>query len=488
MEPSVANGECMTASSARVLAALLFGLLLCFGAGRPARADSDVIVLEQGSSTIVDAPGLTRVATGDAAVAGVVPMGTSQVIINGKGPGRTTIYVWSAYGGAQKYEVYVSGQVPNDLAKMVKAALNLPTIQVIAFRNAVVVRGTVKDQSVSDYIDSVLKRFNGVAGQLGQQLVNATYVPHPLGAIEEELAHVPGASNIHLDYDNSVGGTPGNIIVSGEVRDRQQAEMVLDKARGLAGRFLGSNAKIIDRLSVDLATQIDIKVYVLEVDKTGESDLGLHLQGATFTPGGNSYILGNPSYTAVESARNLGKAATIGAFFRTVTLAPTLDFVLTSGHGRVLSSPDLVTMPGSEAKFLVGGQIPYTYAAGLGAVSVQFQEYGVQLDVTPTILGNGKIECKIAPTVSDLDYTNVVSLNGTTLPGLKISQLSTDVITSEGEGVVMGGLLRHLQQKEIYKVPGLSAIPILGLLFQSVHYTNQETNVVFVMVPTVINQ
>jgi pilus assembly protein CpaC len=167
---------------------------------------------------------------------------------------------------------------------------------------------------------------------------------------------------------------------------------------------------------------------------------------------------------------------------------PTLDLVLQSGHGRILSSPDLVTLPGQDAKFLVGGQIPYTYSAGFGSVSVQFQQYGVQLDVTPTILGDGKIETKIAPTISDLDYTNSVSLNGTTVPGLTISQLSTDVITSEGEAVVMGGMLRHLEQKTIYKVPGLSAIPILGQLFQSVHYTNNETNVVFVMLPTVINQ
>jgi Flp pilus assembly secretin CpaC len=479
----------MTRFCARVLAAFVFcaGVISLAARPVPAFADSDVIVLETGSSTIVDAPGLTRVATGDAAVAGVVPVGTSQIVINGKGPGRTTVYVWSAYGGAQKYDVYVSGQVPNDLAKMVKAALNLPAVQVISFRNAVIVRGSVRDQSVSDYVDSVLKRFNELASKMNQSLVNAVFVPHPLGAVEEELAHIPGASNIHLDYDQTQGGA-GNIIVSGEVRDRQQAEMVMSKARGLAGRFLGTNAKVIDRLAVDLTSQVDVKVYVLEVDKTGESDLGLHLQSATFLPGGNTYTLTPPNYPIIESTRGLGKALTIGAFFRTITLAPTLDLLLTSGHGRILSSPDLVTLPGVDAKFLVGGQIPYTYSSGLGTVSVQFQQYGVQLDVTPTILGNGKIECRIAPTVSDLDYTNSVSLNGTLVPGLKISQLSTDVITSEGEGVVMGGLLRHLEEKQIYKVPGLSAIPILGRLFTSVHYTNQETNVVFVMLPTVINQ
>ncbi|MBV8723193.1 MAG: pilus assembly protein N-terminal domain-containing protein [Candidatus Eremiobacteraeota bacterium] len=480
----------MRSFNARVLAALLFGVALCFGSTLAARADSDVIVLETGSSTIVDAPGLTRVATGDATIAGVVPLGTGQVVINAKAPGRTTVYVWASYGGVTKYQVYVSGQVPNDLAKMIRAALNVPNVQVVSFRNAVVVRGTVKDQAVSDYVDSVLSRFTALAKAQNQTLVNALYVPHPLGAIEEELAHIPGASNIHLDYDQSTAGA-GNIIVSGEVRDRQQAEMVMDKARGLAGRFLATNAKVIDRLAVDLTSQVDVKVYVLEMDNSGLSQLGVNFQGGQPNPSNPAEILPvPPSFPIIENgnAGHPGKAFTIGAFFRNVFLMPTLDLVLESGHGRILSSPDLVTLPGEEAKFLVGGQIPYTYSSGFGSVSVQFQQYGVQLDVTPTILGNGKIETKIAPTVSDLDYTNAVSLNGTTVPGLKISQLSTDVITSEGEGIVMGGLLRHLQQKEIFKVPGLSAIPILGALFQSVHYTNNETNVVFVMLPTVINQ
>jgi pilus assembly protein CpaC len=480
----------MTSFSVRVLAALFFALGALGFWPTAARADSDVIVIETGQSTVIDAPGVTRVATGDAAVAGVVPLGSGQVVINGKGPGRTTVYIWSAFGGPEKYDVFVSGQVPNDLAKMIRTALNLPSVQVVSFRNAVIVRGTVADQGVSDYIDSVIHRFTDLAHSQNQTLVNAVYVPHPLGAIEEELSHIPGASNIHLDYDQTTAGA-GNIIVSGEVRDRQQAEMVLAKARGLAGRFLGTSAKVIDRLAVDLASQVDIKVYVLEMDTTGLSQLGVNFQAGYPNPSNpTQYMPVPPSFPIAEGPgpSSAGKAFTIGSFFRTVFLLPTLDLVLQSGHGRILSAPDMVTLPGQEAKFLVGGQVPYTYSSGFGAVSIQFEQYGVQLDVTPTILGDGKVETHIAPTVSDLDYTNTVSLNGTTVPGLTISQLSTDVITSEGEAVVMGGMLRHLEQKTIYKVPGLSAIPILGQLFQSVHYTNNETNVVFVMLPTVINQ
>lgn len=480
----------MTSRSALVLIALfsLFtaGLFLCFPAA--VFADSDTIVLETGTSTIIDTPGLTRVATGDATIAGVVPIGTSQVVINAKAPGRTTVHVWTAYGDVRRYEIYITGQAPNDLAAMIKAAINLPNVQVISFRDAVVIRGTVTDLSEDARIRDVISRFDEFAKAEHFSIIDTVFVPHPLGQVDRELASIPGASNIRLDYDPK--GT-GNIIVSGRVRDRQQAEQVLQKARGLAGPFLSADAKVIDRLALDLTSQVDVKVYVLEVDKTGMSQLGIYLQGAQPNPSNPNQIqLVNPSFPFIEDSQagGIGKAFNIGAFFRTVFLAPTLDLVLQSGHGRVLSAPDLVTMPGNEAKFLVGGQIPYTYASGLGTVSVQFQNYGVQLDVTPTILGNGKIECKIAPTVSDLDYTNAVPLNGGTIPAIKLSQLSTDVITSDGQGIIMAGLLRHLQQKDIYKIPGLSSIPILGALFQSVHYTNNETNVVFVMEPVVINQ
>ncbi|HTU81057.1 MAG TPA: pilus assembly protein N-terminal domain-containing protein [Candidatus Acidoferrales bacterium] len=473
----------MTGRSVRFIAPLLFlvGFCTCFPI--MAVADSDTIVLESGASTIVEAPGLTRVATGDSGIAGVVPIGTQEVIINAKGPGRTTVYVWSQDGNVTRYEVYVSGQLPNDLAQMVKAAIGIPDVQVVSIRNAVIVRGVAKDLGEAQYIDSVIARFSEFAKQEHQSIIDTVFVPHPLGELDDELQRMPGASGIRMDYDPK--GT-GDIIVSGRVHDRQEAEEVLAKARGLAGPFLASDAKVIDRLAVDVTSQIDVKVYVLEVDKTGMSDIGVEFNG--YNPVTQELV--NPSFPVVEDqqAGSPGKAFNIGAFFRTIFLAPTINLLLQTGHGRILSSPDLVTLPGSEAKFLVGGQIPYTYSSGLGTVSIQFQQYGVQLDVTPTILGNGKIECKIAPTISDLDYTNEVMLNGTAVPGLTTSQLSTDVITSEGEGVLMGGLLRHLQQKVITKIPGLSAIPILGQLFQSVNYTNNESDVVFVVTPVVINQ
>jgi pilus assembly protein CpaC len=250
---------------------------------------------------------------------------------------------------------------------------------------------------------------------------------------------------------------------------------------------LAADGKLIDRMATDQNSQIDIKVYVLEVDRTALSNLGVQLQSATFQQNG-TYTLGQPSFPAVEEPQGAGGALKIGAFFRTITLAPTLNLLEQEGHIRVLSSPDLVTTPGNNATFLVGGSFPVPFSTGLGQVSVQYQPFGVQLNVTPTLLGNGAVEAKIQPEVSDLDFQDAVSENGFLIPALKSSKLSTDVITQPGESIIMGGMLRRMESRVIQKIPLLGDIPILGQLFRSTNYQNQQSDVVFVMTPQVITR
>jgi pilus assembly protein CpaC len=190
----------------------------------------------------------------------------------------------------------------------------------------------------------------------------------------------------------------------------------------------------------------------------------------------------------VEEPQGPGGALKVGAFFRTITLAPTLNLLMTEGHARLLSSPDLVTVPGNNATFLVGGSIPIPFSTGLGQVSIQYQTFGVQLNVTPTLLGNGAVEAKIQPEVSDLDFQDGVQENGFLIPALKTSKLSTDIITQPGESIIMGGMVRRVEQRFIQKVPLLGDIPILGQLFRSTNYQNNQSDVVFVMTPQVITR
>ncbi|HEV3140956.1 MAG TPA: hypothetical protein VGY57_10590, partial [Vicinamibacterales bacterium] len=276
-----------------------------------------------------------------------------------------------------------------------------------------------------------------------------------------------------------------------KVPDEQLAQRVVQRAKTLAGTYLAADGKVIDRLEVANASQINVKVYVLEVDATALNQLGVRLESAIQDPNNpNNLIPADPSFPIVEGpqAGNLGKALNVGAFFRTTRLAPTLDLIIQNGHARVLSSPNLVALPGNQATFLVGGQIPYVFSTGLGQVSVAFKDYGVQLNVTPTLMPNGSIETKITPDISNLDYQNAVQMNGFFIPALKESKISTDVITKPGQSIIMGGLLNRVEQKTIAKIPALGDLPILGKLFQSTRYSDGQTDVVFIMTPEVLNQ
>ncbi len=464
----------------------------------PTRAAADsvqVLSLQTGHSVILTFESLTRVAVGDGRIAGVVPVGTTQLVINGKAPGHTTIFIWTDGGRKRStYEVSVSSQGLDDIARTLRAAINEPSVQVVAFNYNIIIRGMVADVAAYNRIDTILKRFQGIkfvetggGGGGNFPIINAVSIAKPLGPLQDEIASLPGGRDLRVDAD-----AKGNVIVSGSVRDATQEQNVLDRVKGLAGPYLSSDGKVVDRLGVDQTTQVDVKVYVLEVDDTASSTLGLQLESAQQTmAGGQLTYGGTPSFGVVENPSQSGlpgKALTVGAFTKISYLEPTLNLLMAQGHAHLLSSPNLVTVPGQEATFLVGGQIPIPVSNGLGSVSIQYKEFGVNLKVTPTLLGNGSVDSKINPEISSLDSADGVTINGFVIPALKTSKLTTEVITSSGESIVMGGLLQHTEMKTIQKIPLLADIPILGQLFRSTQYQKSDTDVVFVMTPTIVTR
>ena len=467
----------------RIVASAVIFIMAALAA--PVCADQvSLISIQSGHSILLKAEGLTRVAVGDGRIAGVVPIGTSQVVVNAKAPGHTTVFVWAG-GKRVTYEVTVTEQQLDDLAQMLRSAIGAPGVQIVTFDHSIVIRGSVTDGAQLQQITDIMSRFDPIAKEQGAVLVNAVTISQNLGMLQRAIANIPGATDIRVDPDGK-----GNVIVSGNATDAVTAQAILERARGLAGPYLSATGQLIDRLNSLTNSQIDIKVYVLEVDKTAQSDLGISLSGAEQVNGQSTPTLVPPIFPFLESPSlpGSGLGFTIQPFYRTVTLAPQLHLLMSEGHAKELSSPDLVTSPGAKASFLVGGEIPVVTSTGLGAVNVQYQPYGVQLNVTPDILGNGSIHAVIAPEISDLDYANAVVVSGFTIPALKVSQLSTDVITRPGESILMGGLVRRLEQRTVSKIPILSAIPILGKLFTSVAYQNAQSDVVFVMTPEVINR
>jgi Flp pilus assembly secretin CpaC len=238
--------------------------------------------------------------------------------------------------GRQNFDLVVIDHNFDDLRRMIQTSVDDPAVHVVGFGTSIVLDGNVATGEQLVHIGEILTRYEPIVAANKYTIVNAVTVAQPLGALQNELA---------------------------------------------------VDGKVVDRLESATISQVDVKVYILEVDETALRDLGINLQSASFQNNG-TYVLGAPQFPVVESpaggAGIVGRALTLGGFFRTFTLAPTLNLILQSGHARVLSSPDLVTLPGREANFLVGGQIPVPYASGPQQVAIAYKDFGVQLKVTPT--------------------------------------------------------------------------------------------------------
>ncbi|HEX3550903.1 MAG TPA: pilus assembly protein N-terminal domain-containing protein [Candidatus Elarobacter sp.] len=456
------------------------GLLTVLGAFSPANAEGTRSVdVQTGHSIVLDEPSVARVAVGDRGIVSVRAVGDSQLLVTGRAPGHTTAILW-VNGRRHVLQIDVTEDAADRLAAMVKSAIPFDAVSVQAFDRALVVRGAVDDPRQLLVVNDVLARFDKLAAARKYAVVNAVTVTHPLGTLQDRIAAVAGP-DVHVDSDGK-----GGLIVSGPVPDRTRAEWVLARVRGLAGPYLAVDAKVTDRLDVATVSQVDVKVRVYEVDKTALDQLGVSLQTAVPNDPLNptQYTIGGPSIPIVETGTKLA----IGAFVRTTRLAPTLDLLVQRGDAKMLSEPDLITLPGAAASFLVGGEIPIPYTTGVGQTSIVFKEYGVRLNITPTLLGSGAVEAKVTPEVSDLDFQDGLSSGGFVIPSLRTSRLTTDVVTQSGESIVLGGMMRHVEQRTVQKIPVLSSLPVIGQLFKSTRYQNDQTDIVFVMTPTVVTK
>jgi pilus assembly protein CpaC len=137
---------------------------------------------------------------------------------------------------------------------------------------------------------------------------------------------------------------------------------------------------------------------------------------------------------------------------------------------QILAEPNLIAVDGKEANFLAGGEFPFPIVQGVGgaqSLTIQWKEFGIKLKFTPTIMSGGGIHLRVSPEVSNLDFTNALTINGTVIPAISTRKAETEFELLDGQSFVIAGLLNDQVQSEMSKIPGLGDIPILGNLFKS---------------------
>lgn len=156
------------------------------------------------------------------------------------------------------------------------------------------------------------------------------------------------------------------------------------------------------------------------------------------------------------------------------------------GLARSLAEPNLVALSGDTASFLAGGEYPVPVPGALGQVTIEFKRYGVGLAFTPTVLGDGLINMKIEPEVSQLDTSHPVQVAGIAVPPLIVRRASTTVELRDGQSFVIGGLLQSNGKNAISQLPWLGDVPVIGALFRSTQYQKDETDLAIIVTPRLV--
>jgi len=167
-----------------------------------------------------------------------------------------------------------------------------------------------------------------------------------------------------------------------------------------------------------------------------------------------------------------------------------IQFMSSKGLLKVLAEPNLLARSGEEASFLVGGEFPYIVPQSTGATTatftVSYKEFGTKLTFTPTVLESEMIELKVAPEVSDLDFTQGLTFLGSSIPVLRTRKAETVVDLRDGQSLIIAGLIEQKDENVKTGIPGLKEIPLLGYLFRSTETRRTETELMIIVTPAMV--
>ena len=323
-------------------------------------------------------------------------------------------------------------------------------------------------------------------------------VGRPFSDVESEIRRVIEVGDVRID---SAGES---IVLTGSVPDAQSLERVVAVSRA----FFPEKAEggIVNLLSVGGNQQVMIEVTVSEMSRSMRKAIGTNfaarivrngdqlfevfnsIGGLTVPPGSiplpnpatlpgapgfNPAVLGSQAVGVTDAINLIGTAMPIGSGVYEI-FVNALD---ESGLGKVLAEPTLVARTGQTAHFLAGGELAYPVAQGgaFGSISVEYKDFGVGIEFTPTVLSEERIHLDVTTEVSEVDFALGTRVAGFITLGLRTRRASTGIEVGDGQTFAIAGLLRDDLTEQVSQYPLLGSIPILGMLFRSSTYQKQLT-------------
>ncbi|CAN7631184.1 type II and III secretion system protein family protein [Trinickia sp. LjRoot230] len=306
-----------------------------------------------------------------------------------------------------------------------------------------------------------------VLGVDGKTLLQQTVlVSRDMDALQSALA--ARFPNMHVQLSAS----PGSLMVSGQAASAADADAMVQTI----SPYLADKEVLVNRVTIDRPLQVQLRVRITEVDRNVTEQLGINWASIGSSAG----------HFAAFGIFGYGYSGSTGSTVtkaRNTSIQALVDALSQEGLLTVLAEPNLVALSGQTASFLAGGEFPIPISQVNGAISVEFKQFGVKLDFTPTVMSEHRISLKVRPEVSQIDTTAGVTTNGLTVPGLSVRRAETTVELASGQSFAIGGLLQTNTTDIVSQVPGLGSIPVLGKLFSSTNYLNNKTELVIIVTP-----
>ena len=320
------------------------------------------------------------------------------------------------------------------------------------------------------------------------------------GNLQEKIRASTGSSAIR------VGSSNGQIVLTGLASDSVAA----DRAVEVAKTMMPEGGSIVNAMTVAPAQQVLLRVRFLEVARTASRELGVNWFGANNT-GNQGFTSGLGTVSPNPVAGGLPIFSTAGTLLPAIsgaaaapfgvglaslaTKGGSLDILLTAleqkGLVRRLAEPDLMALSGDTAAFLAGGEFPVPSVqpgstGGVPVITTEYKPFGVQLTFVPTVLAGGIINLRLAPSVSELDFTQAIQISGFTVPSLTKREARTTIELRDGQSFAIAGLLQAVNQRDISQLPWIGSVPVIGALFRSAAYQQQETDLVVIVTPHLV--
>jgi pilus assembly protein CpaC len=279
---------------------------------------------------------------------------------------------------------------------------------------------------------------------------------------------------------------PDGVELTGKVATPADAE----RASSMAKSFVSDKEVVANRLQVREQTQVLLRVRIIEMSRTLTRDLGLNWQNLAGNIG-NFATIGLATQFPLADLTSGAAApvlATLG--FRKTSVEAIVDALAQDQLVHILAEPNLTTVSGEPASFLVGGEFPVPVAQQLNNITVEFKQYGISLAFVPTVIAGDRINMHVRPEISQLTSQGSVQLtagnNSIVIPALQVRRADTTVELGSGQSFAIAGLLSDSVTHSGNGVPGLGELPGIGALFRSDSFQRQETEIVILVTPYIV--